>query len=111
MTYIIQFDGDLPHKRGLEAPEAYVTFEEVLARLRKLFIETRKPRGFGRGPWLPDEEDDRVLVWQVDPRANPTMKVVWAFVGSHWPRDNFPGLAQAQDELPGVGSLSRLAYA
>ncbi len=110
MTYIIQFDGDLPQTRGLETPEAYETFDEVIRRLRELFVDKRKPHGHGE-PWLPDVEDDRVLVWAVQPKSRPTMTVVWAFLGSHWPRDNFPGLLTAKDELPGIGSLSVLAYA
>lgn len=108
MLYIIQFDGDLPRTRGLEAPEAYETYQQVVDRLMELFVARNRKR---LRRFLPDEEDDRVLVWAVDPKMAPTMKVVWAFVGSHWPRDNFPGLSEAKDELPGVGSLSVLCYA
>lgn len=103
--YSIQFDGDL-HRRGLEAPEAYGTLEEVFARLKALFIDTPHPHDEDR-PHLPDDEDDRVLVWKIDLAATPTMTVVWAFLGTHFSWDNLPGLP-ATDVIPGIGSLRAL---
>lgn len=103
--YSIQFDGDL-HRRGLEAPEAHGTLEEVFARLKALFIDTPHPWDSGRSH-LPDDEDDRVLVWKIDLAATPTMTVVWAFLGTHFSWDNLPGLP-ANDVIPGVGSLRAL---
>lgn len=103
--YSIQFDGDL-ERRGLVAPEAYRTLEEVFARLKALFLDTPHPWNDGCS-YLPDEEDDRILVWRIDPDARPTMTVVWAFLGTHFSWDNMPGLP-ADDVIPGVGSLRAL---
>lgn len=105
--FIILFDGDLPRTRGLVAPEAYKTLDAVNARLKELFIDAVKPH-WG-GPWLPDPEDDRVLVFQADPDASPSMKVVWAFLGTHWSWDEPPGVDSATSELPGIGSLMTMA--
>lgn len=95
--FIIQYDGDLPRTRGLTAPEAVGTLPEALDRLKELF---------GANP--PDVEDDRVLVFEANPSATPSMKVVWAFIGWHWSYDGLPGLTEAKDELPGIGSLRAL---
>ena len=99
-TWVIQFDGDL-YRRGLVALESWASLERALQRIVELFVATGD---------LPDPEDDRVLIWESDPDASPTMKVVWAFIGDHFSYEGLPGLTEANDRLPDGRSLKGLAY-
>ncbi len=101
-TFVIQFDGDL-YKRGLVGLESWGSLERALERIVELFL-TRGREG------LPDSEDDRVLIWESDPEATPSMKVVWAFIGDHFSYDGLPGLTEARDLLPDGRSLKALTY-
>lgn len=99
--FLIQFNVE---NRGLEVPEAYLTMEEVYARLKALFIDTPHPWQ-ERQAWLPDEEDDRIIVWKLSPNSAPSATPVWSFLGTHYCWDTIPGLLQTTDVLPGIGSL------
>jgi hypothetical protein len=101
---MLQFDGDMPRTFKLTKPEVYFSRRAALERLEKLFFcHGSRPDGVY---WrtLPDEEDDRILLWELDPSRRPSARVAWAFIGSHWYRDNsLPGLEKTDDVLPSSG--------
>jgi len=83
-VYIVTFHGDLDMDSW-----ACHTLDEALENLAGEFNGNE-----------PDPEDDRILVWEVDP---PMMRVVWHFSGWHWSYwcDDQVGGPLDQGKLPG----------
>lgn len=108
MLYYIEFFGDLHGHKS----EGYNTLEDALEDLARewgwLHQEQETDKWGNRIGWtpqfIPDPEDDRVVVWEVTPEGHH--KAVWHFSGWHWPFDasDLPGGPLDQGCLPIKGA-------
>lgn len=113
MIYVIEYKGDLPHTRRLEHPEAFYSLDEAFERLTRLFltdVEVWEENGkeYKNYPNTPDPEDDRIVVWEMNPGATASAKAVWHFSGWHWLHDanDLPGGPLEQGTLPALNGKS-----
>lgn len=95
VQYMIELLGDLRGKHFRSTIEEALRFIEQKVCAPEVDEEDERTRYQG-----PDIEDDRILVWEVQPNGNK--KVVWHFSGWHWasyeddPGDEAYGLEQGK---------------
>lgn len=89
--YLVQCYGDLPLLR----PECAqpVAFNELVDAYTWIMKNADDP----------DPEDDRIVIWEICPEAEPSFKAVAHFSGWHWKNDasDLPGGPLLQMVLPG----------
>lgn len=100
--YLIECDGDMHSASGDFVFDATVhdSLDAALATIAAEYPRTPAmatgPGQDGDVPPTPDQEDDRIVVWEILPTGHS--RAVWGFFGYHWSADEFHC---GQGTLPG----------
>lgn len=100
--YLIECDGDMHSASGDFVFDATVhdSLEDALATIAAEYPRSPEtsthPTIETDAPPTPDQEDDRIIVWEILPTGHS--RAVWGFFGYHWSADEFHC---GQGTLPG----------